>query len=278
MARGRVPGPVTSVEDPFAAVKAQQREGWKNYAALEVHTIRAAARLVDLAGVREGQSVLDVACGTGSVAITAALRGAKVTGLDLTPELLAHGKELAAHAGADPITWREGDVENLPFKDAAFDVVLSQFGHLFAPRPDVAIGEMLRVLKPGGTIAFSTWPPHGAASAIFAVVAKHLPPPPPGMASPVSWGDTATVRARLGNRVRDLRFEHAVLEHTSLSPRTVRMDLERSIPPVVAMVQLHRGDPARLQAIRDELERGLALYHRHNAARLEYLVTRAVRA
>src|SRR5207302_7610684 len=94
------------------------------------------------------------------------------------------------------VDWHEGDVERLPFGDAAFDVVLSQFGHMFAPRPEVAIGEMLRVLKPGGTIAFSTWPPELLVARRFALVARYMPPPP-GVAPPPLGAAPNTIRERL---------------------------------------------------------------------------------
>ncbi len=147
--------------DSFESFKAAQKKVWANFAPTEVHTTPCAARLVKRAGVRSGQRVLDVACGTGVVSVTAARLGARVTGLDLTPELLELARENGRIAGVE-IDWREGDVEKLPFGDAAFDVVLSQYGHIFAPRPEIAIGEMLRVLKPGGTIAFL----HVAAGAL----------------------------------------------------------------------------------------------------------------
>src|SRR3989442_15209346 len=104
-----------------------------------------AAKLVHFAGVSPNQKVLDVGCGTGVVAITARRAGALATGLDLTPELLAIAKENAAIAGVGDVVFKEGDAENLPFRDAEFDVVLSQFAHIFAPRPEVATKEMLRV-------------------------------------------------------------------------------------------------------------------------------------
>src|SRR5271168_2461 len=96
-----------------------------------------AARLVKFAGVQPGQQVLDVACGTGVVSVTAARIGAHVTALDLTPELLERARENARVAGVE-VDWHEGDVEQLPFGDTTFDVVLSEFGHIFAPRPEVA--------------------------------------------------------------------------------------------------------------------------------------------
>src|SRR2546425_12051174 len=142
--------------DPFQAFKAMQRENWKTFAPLAMTTTPSAAKLVHFAGVRPNQRVLDVGCGTGVVAITARRPGGIVTGFDLTPELLAVAKENAAIAELDHITWKEREVENLPFRDAEFDVVLSQFAHIFAPRPEVAVEEMLRVLNPGGRIAFNT--------------------------------------------------------------------------------------------------------------------------
>src|SRR6185369_2183003 len=106
------------------------------------------------------------------------------------PALLVRAKENAALAQVD-IDWREGDAEALPFGDAAFDVVLSQFGHMFAPRPNMAIAEMLRVLKPGGTIAFATWPPELLIGSSFRLVASYMPPPPPGVSPPPQWVDVA---------------------------------------------------------------------------------------
>jgi ubiquinone/menaquinone biosynthesis C-methylase UbiE len=136
-------------DDAIAKFKEAQRQGWKHFAPLE------AARLAKSANVRAGQNVLDVGCGAGVVAITAARIGARVRGVDLTPELLERARENARIANVE-IDFREGDAEALPFDDVTFDVVLSQFGHMFAPRSDVAMAEMLRVLKRGGTIAFNS--------------------------------------------------------------------------------------------------------------------------
>src|SRR5690606_23051596 len=142
-------------QDPFAQFKATQREGWALFSPLAVFTPLAAAKLVDYAAVRAGQEVLDVACGTGVVAITAARKGALARGLALSPVLLEDARRNAATIGAS-IESLEGGVEALPHADGTFDVVLSEFGHMFEPRPEVATRGMLGVGKPGGVIACST--------------------------------------------------------------------------------------------------------------------------
>ncbi|MES1255432.1 MAG: methyltransferase domain-containing protein [Acidobacteriota bacterium] len=244
---------------------------------MQTTTTVPAARLVAHALVRPGDRVLDVACGTGVVAVTAARGGARVTGLDLTPELLSVARDNSEIAGV-PIEWHEGDAERLPFDDASFDVVLSQFGHMFAPRPDVAVAEMLRVLKPGGTLAFSTWPPELFMGRMFALVAQYLPPPPPGVAAPPSWGDVNVVRARLGDAVRDIVFDRAVVVVPALSIPHYRDLLERSSGPVVKLVEtLEATDPARLAAFRREYDALVALYFDQNGVRQDYLLTRATK-
>ena len=166
--------------DPIAQFKEGAKQGWSIFAPLEMITGSVAPRLVKYAGVERGREVLDVGCGTGVVALTAARSGAKLTGVDLTPELLARARENGAIMGLD-VAWQEGDAEALPFADAKFDIVVSQFGHMFAPRPEIATKEMLRVLKPGGTIAFSTWPPELFVGQSFVLVSRYAPPPPAGV-------------------------------------------------------------------------------------------------
>jgi SAM-dependent methyltransferase len=257
--------------------KETQREGWAHFAPLADNTTPEAARLVRHAGVRPGHRVLDVACGTGVVAITAARLGARVTGLDLTPELVAHARENAGIAGVE-VEWHEGDVEELPFGDGAFDVVLSQFGHMFAPRPEVAATEMLRVLKPGGTIAFSTWPPELALGRLFALGGRYMPPPPPGVTPPMTWGDPNIVRERLGSAVKDLVFDRATMLVPALSPQHSRRMAERAAGPLVKLVEfLTSTDPARLVSFRREYEAIVADYFEDNIVRQDYLLTRATK-
>ncbi len=263
--------------DPFESFKAAQKQGWMHFAPYESHTTPCAARLVKRAGVRSGQRVLDVACGTGVVSVTAARIGAQVTGLDLTPQLLERARENARIAGAD-IDWHEGDVENLSFGDATFDVVLSEFGHIFAPRPEVALGEMLRVLKPGGTIAFSTWPPELFIGRMFALTANYLPPPPPGVAPPPLWGEPSVVRQRLGAAVKDVHFDRATMVIPALSPSHHRAGAEKSAGSVVRLVAaLESTDPAKLERYRREYDALAGEYFEDNLVRQDYLITRATK-
>jgi SAM-dependent methyltransferase len=263
--------------DPLAQFKENQKQGWAHFAPLEALTTPSAALLVSLARVRPGQRVLDVACGTGVVAVTAARAGATVSGLDLTPELLARARENSALANLD-IDWREGDAEALPFEDAAFDVVLSQYGHMFAPRPDVAIGEMLRVLKPGGTIAFSTWPPELFVGRMFKMVSGYAPPPPAGVSPPPQWGDPNIVRERLGSAVKDIIFDRARMSVAALSAQHYRANFEQTAGPVRKLVEmLQATDTAKLAAFRKEYEALVAEYFEDNIVRQDYLMTRAIK-
>ncbi len=264
--------------DPFESFKAAQRENWKSFAPLAMTTTPSAAKLVAFAGVRPGQNLLDAGCGTGVVAITARRAGARVTGLDLTPELLAVAKENAATAELDDITWKQGDVEDLPFRDGEFDVVLSQFAHIFAPRPEVAIGQMLRVLKPGGRIAFNTWPPELMIGRMFALTASYLPSPPdPKPAPPHQWGDPNIVLKRLGNAVRDVAFDRSMQITQALSPQHYRRMIEQSGGPVVRLLQSLKEDPARLAQFRREYDALVGQYFDGNVVRQDFLMTRATK-
>ncbi len=264
--------------DPIEAFKSKQRETWTlgNFGDMAVFTTPVAGHLVRYARVTGGQVVLDVGTGTGVVAITARRVGARVTGLDLTPALLAQARESATVAGHDDIDWHEGDAEALPFPDACFDVVLSQFGHMFAPRPEVAVSEMLRVLKPGGIIAFATWPGEQLIGRMFSLNAKYVPPPP-GVASPVQWGDVAIVRQRLGDGVKRLHSERGIMGIPSLSPRHLRLFLEAKTGPFIQTVKALQHDPARLESWRNEMEEMLSEYLHDNVVRHEYLLTRAIK-
>jgi SAM-dependent methyltransferase len=261
--------------DPFAQFKAAQRESWALFSPLATFTTIGAASLVDFAEIRKDEAVLDVACGTGVVAITAARRGARVRGMDLSPVLLADARRNAAVINAG-IEFLEGDVEVLPYADASFDCVLSQFGHMFAPRPEVAIAEMLRVLKPGGRIAFSTWPPEMMIGRMFALTAAYLPPPP-GVAPPGAWGEVSVIRQRLGDAVSELSFQRDEMSVPSLSPQHYREWMELTAGPLIRLVQSLADQPERLAKFRAEFEEVISHFFAANRVRQSFLMTRAVK-
>jgi SAM-dependent methyltransferase len=180
----------TPPTDPKAIARAVWAAG--DYGAIAPNIAPVGELAVRRAGVRPGEAVLDVACGTGNAALPAARAGARVTGLDLTPELLERARVLAAAEDLD-VTFVEGDAEALPFADAAFDAVLSTFGAMFAPRQDVVARELVRVTRPGGRIVLCNWTPEGETGEMFRMVAGYVPPPPGGP-SPLRWGDEAGVR------------------------------------------------------------------------------------
>lgn len=264
--------------DEVAEFKQKQRELWAlgNFGEVAVFTTMTAGHLVRFAGVKSGQTLLDVGCGTGVVAITAALKGAKVTGLDLTPELLAQAKASAPIANVN-VDWKEGDAESLPFGDASFDVVLSQFGHMFAPRPDVAIREMLRVLKPGGRIAFATWPPDTFVGRAFMLSGKYVPPPPGATSPPVMWGDYNTIRERLGGAVKELLTERGTMAVPTLSAEHFMAWQSAKIGPFIRTMGALQKDPAKRDAYVQEYRALTNEYLADNILKHEYVLTRALK-
>jgi SAM-dependent methyltransferase len=179
-------------------VKERQRVMWGlgNYPAVADKIADVGELVVERAGVEPGMDVLDVACGSGNATIPAARTGARVTGLDLSPELLAIARERGAGARVE-IEWVEGDAEELPLADASFDRVISTFGHMFTPDHRRVAEEMRRVCRPGGAIAICCWTPEGAIGGMFRTMAE-LVPPPEGSASPLLWGTEQHVSELLG--------------------------------------------------------------------------------
>lgn len=269
MTSNPAPGP-----DPFAEFKGRQREQWSSFAPLETFTTPPAAHLVRFARIAAGQRVLDVGCGTGPVAITAARAGAKVTGLDLSPALVERARQNARVAGVD-VHFQEGDAEALPFADGSFDVVVSQFGHMFAPRPEVAVGHMLRVLVPGGRIAFATWPPEHMVGRMFALTGRYLPPPQ-GAAPPPLWGDPNTIRQRLGEAVTEIRFERGVMAFATLSFGHF-VTLMEATGPLGRIAELLAKEPQKLAAFRRELRELFDEHYTDNQVMQSYLLTRATK-
>jgi SAM-dependent methyltransferase len=178
----------TATPIDLAAVKVRQQATWASGDFAEIATliVPVAERLADAADLRAGSTVLDVAAGSGNAALAAARLGAVVTGIDYVPALLDRGRERAAAERLE-IDLRPGDAEAIPFAAESFDASLSVFGSMFAPDHRRAAGELVRVTRPGGTIALASWTPDGFIGAMFRTVAKHVPPPA-GLASPMLWG------------------------------------------------------------------------------------------
>jgi SAM-dependent methyltransferase len=185
----------------------RQRAMWAagDYAELSPHIRDLGEFIVGRVGVEPGQAVLDVACGTGNAALPAARAGARVTGLDLVPELLEAGRTKAEGEGLD-VEWVEGDAEALPFGDASFDRVFSTVGHMFAPRHRQTADEMARVCRAGAVIGICCWTPEGSVGDVFRASAAYMPPPPEFASPPILWGTEEHVR-EMFDSAKSVEFE-----------------------------------------------------------------------
>jgi SAM-dependent methyltransferase len=194
-------------QQPADALSERVRATWAagDFGRIAVSYEQGAAEFVARLGLRPEERVLDVACGTGNLTLPAARAGARVTGIDIAPALVAQLAERAAAEGL-AVDAREGDAEALPFADGSFDTVITMFGAMFAAHPQRAADEMLRVTRSGGRIALASWTPAGFIGQMLRVIVGYLPPPP-GMPSVLLWGDPDVVRERLGTRAAELRFE-----------------------------------------------------------------------
>ena len=187
-------------------LKSRLRATWMagDYGLIAKSTEAGAEEFIDRLELRPGTRLLDVACGSGNLAIAAARIGATATGVDIAPNLLEEGRERASAEGLT-IQFDEGDAEQLPYEDASFDVVVSMFGAMFAPRPEMAAAELVRVCRSGGRIAMANWTPAGFAGQVFRIMGKHVPPPP-GVPPPVEWGVESVVIERFHDGVADLKM------------------------------------------------------------------------
>jgi len=210
--------------------------------------------------LKPGARVLDVACGSGNLSIPAAQAGAVVTGVDIATNLLEQARARAAAEGLT-IQFDEGDAESLPYDDASFDDVISMFGAMFAPRPELVSSELARVTKPGGRIAMANWTPEGFIGQMFKITGKHVPPPP-AMPSPLKWGDEATVRERLSDGVTNLKLTRTMCPFKYSMPPA---DVVESFRMYYGPTQRAFGalDESGQAALRKDLEQ---LWTEHNQA------------
>jgi SAM-dependent methyltransferase len=251
----------TAVSD-FDALKARLKSTWMagDYDLFSRYMEPGAREFHERIGVPSGASLLDVACGSGQLALIAARAGAKVTGVDIASNLIQKARERAAAEGLDA-RFEEGDAEALPFPDASFDFVASVVGAMFAPRPERAAREMARVCAPGGAIAMANWTRGGFIGRMFQTITKFIAPS--GMPSPLLWGDEETVRERFGDTVSSIRFTRQFYLFDYPFPPAGVVGLFRNTygPTNVAFATLNETDGERL---RQELE---ALWSEANESR-----------
>jgi SAM-dependent methyltransferase len=207
--------------------------------------------VVEATSVGSSDTVLDVACGTGNATLPAARTGAAVTGLDLVPALLAEARASAEGEGLD-VTWVEGDAEALPFEDASFDVVLSTFGCMFAPRHDVAAGEIARVVKPGGRIGICAWRPEGNIGKFFGIIGAHMPKPPPEVQPPPMWGSEDHVRELFEGTGVEPEFSREEVEWIFESPEQAVELYETKFGPMV-MAKRALEPEGKWDALKDDV-------------------------
>ncbi|HEY6779361.1 MAG TPA: class I SAM-dependent methyltransferase, partial [Thermoleophilaceae bacterium] len=188
--------------------------------------------LIERVAVRSGQDVLDVGTGSGNAALRAAERGARVVGLDITPELFDAGRKRAAAAGVE-IEWVEGDATQLPFPDDSFDVVVTVFGAIFAPRHQPVADEFVRVCRPGGTIAVCGWTPEGLNGRLMQAIMATAPPPPPGIESSIRWGEADHVAELFEGKDVELSFERELATWEWESPEAWVTYLEQNLGPAI---------------------------------------------
>ena len=205
--------------------------------------------------LQPGLHVLDVACGTGNLAVIAARRGCVVSGIDIADNLIAQARARAAVEGLR-INFKEGDAEALTFAGGQSDLVVSMFGVMFAPRPNVAAAELLRVTRSGGQVALANWTPEGFIGKMFSVFKAHLPPPPTGVTSPLAWGDEATVRSRLRHGFADVRLTRriALMRYPFPPAETVEFFRQYYGPTQRAFASLDASAQAALQRDLVELQ------------------------
>jgi len=254
----------------ISGLKTRLKETWMagDYDRFSRYMEQGARIFYERLDVPAGCQLLDVACGSGQVALWAARDGISVTGVDIASNLVQRAQERAEAEGLTA-HFIEGDAEELPFEDASFDVVTSLFGAMFAPRPELVAHELLRVCSPGGTIAMANWTPEGFIGGMFKTFAKFIAPS--GMPAPVLWGNERVVRERLGHGVSDLRMTRYNYDFTYPFPPTEVVEFFRQYygPTNRAFASLDR---AAAEQLRDELN---GLWSEHNRGGDEFTVVSA---
>jgi SAM-dependent methyltransferase len=245
-------------------LKEKMRATWMagDFGKIAEYSAKCAEDFVESLDIRPGTQVLDVACGTGNLAIPAARKGARVTGVDIATNLLVQARARAEGEGLE-IALKEGDAEQLPFPAEHFDLVMSMFGAMFAPDPERVASELARVCRHGGKIAMANWTPDGFVGKMFRLTSRYLPPPVE-IPAPTLWGDEAVASLRLksnGVKVESMQ-RRIILFDYPFPPREVVQFFRDYFGPT--RVAFSRMDEARQTEYRDDLEK---LWSEHNQAR-----------
>jgi SAM-dependent methyltransferase len=231
--------------------KAEQRAMWArgDYHRFATRTVWGLGPvLVEACGISAGERVLDVATGTGNVAIRAAEAGAQVVAADLTPENFEAGRREAGKRGVE-LEWVVADAESLPFGDGEFDVVTSCVGAIFAPDHQAVADELVRVCRPGGVIGMINFTPEGLAGEFFGLFARYAPPPP-GALSPVLWGGEEHVRELFGDRLESLDLtRREYVEHSPGDAAAYCEFFRETFGPLVALRGSLADRPGELAAL-----------------------------
>jgi 2-polyprenyl-6-hydroxyphenyl methylase/3-demethylubiquinone-9 3-methyltransferase len=275
----------TDLEDAMTAaaeiqaLKEAHRKTWASgdYSRVAELVTDVGDRIVERAGVKPGSQVLDVAAGTGNASIPAARAGAHVIATDLTPELFLAGRTRALDAGVE-IEWITADAEDLPFEDERFDYVLSSLGVQFVPRHEIVAHELVRICRPGGTIALGNWAADGYIGQFWTIMGPYLPAPPSGALPPAGWGRVEHIEELFADYPVQLSFERRALYFEAPSPAAFIDFLADSYGPLLGARNKLSGD-GRWEPLRDEL---IALSNKMNTvddghfrAPSEYLITLA---
>jgi SAM-dependent methyltransferase len=260
-------------EPDYAQMKQRTREMWGmgDYPKIADMIRPAAQSLLDACAISAGQEVLDVAAGSGNLAVLAAEEGADVVASDIAPGQIDLGRVRTEAEGLD-VEWVEADAEDLPFEDGRFDCAASVFGAMFAPRPERVASELFRVVKPGGTVGLAVWGPYGAQGEMFEAMNRFWPSLPEGVPNPRDWGDEGIAATRLGPYASSLVTERRSLRYAFDSFDALWATLLAAGPTAAASAQMPDDQvEAMAGAVREVVDRWNQAGDGRVVADVEYL-------